>query len=547
MRLTAALSTCLSAALLTGGLLVTSGGAAVADTSHALGLSSYDDMVVDQAHGTVFVSGGSLKTANLSGVVTGTVSGISSARQLALTPDGSQLVVANGDGLTVVDAATATVVRTIATGAGSCPDAVAPASGLMFFSYGDCDSGPSQGLGAVDLSTDTVTKNLTTGTRLTTNDRVELASVPAAPGMLAAKLGDDLTILDTSNTTTPATTVRATTSATDENFQDLALTPDGTQVVTASGGTYRHQVFSTTDLSHIGDYTTTAYPNAVAIRASDGFVAAGIDGPYDPDVWFFNHGTGTATRKVDFGETNSTVTPNYLEAGGLAFGAKNLYAVTSDIYGDHLTLRVLYTGPAPSMSITTDKASYAYGTTATVTARLVTHTTSRTVSIYATGAGMAKRLVTTGTVDSTGKLVAKVAMTRNTTFEADFDGDDSYGSGAVTHAVKVAGRTTLSTSLKPRSGSYHVFRTGTHPVVNGRVAVNNANGCVRIVGQRLTGKTWRTFDSIACLRLSSASTFAVGLKGSYPSGTKVRVSATFKGGSANTAAPTANYYLLSRR
>src|SRR5690242_4837907 len=100
MRLTAATS----AALLTAGLLVSSGGAAVADSSHTLGLASdYADMVVDQAHGRVFVSGGSVVTANLSGVVTGTVAGISSARQMALTADGSQLVVANGDGLTVVD------------------------------------------------------------------------------------------------------------------------------------------------------------------------------------------------------------------------------------------------------------------------------------------------------------------------------------------------------------------------------------------------------------------------------------------------------------
>jgi hypothetical protein len=435
-------------------------------------------------------------------------------------------------------------VRTIPTGASSCPEAVAPASGLMFFTYGDCTGSSSRGLGAVDLSNDTVTKNLTTG--LYVSD-AQLVSVPSAPNMLALRSGYDIAVLDTTGGATPTSTRRATYHG-NGDFTDIALTPNGSQLVTASGGVYHHQVFSTADLSHVGDYATDAYPNAVAIRA-DGLVAAGIDGSYDPDVWFFNPGNGTATRKVDFGEANgSTTSPVWLEADGLAFGAKNVYAVTSDVYGDHLTLRVIYTGPAASMALTTNAASYGYGGTATVTARLLSHTTGRTVSIYATGVGVAKRLVKTGTVDSAGNLTVKVTgLTRNTTFSATFDGDDDFSAGSASRAVKVAGRTTLSSASAARKGSYHLFKAGTKPVVNGLVSSTNANGCVRVVGQRLVGKAWRTFDSIACLRLSATSRFAVRLLGTYPAGAKVRVLATFTGGSANGAAPMAAYYLMSRR
>jgi hypothetical protein len=544
MRRTTALSAALSAALLTAGVLVP-GGAAHADTWHALGLSSYDDMVVDQAHGRVFVSGGALVTANLSGAVTGTVSGISSARQMALTPDGSALVVANGDGLTVVNAATATVQRTIPTGPNSCPDAVAPASGLMFFTYGDCTGG-TRGLGAVDLATDTITRGLDAGT--TFWDGAQLVAVPAAPAMLAARLGDELTILDTTGGATPTSTVRATSSAADSNFQDLALTPDGSKVVTASGGTYHHQVFSTTDLSHVGDYSTDAYPNSVAVRASDGYVAAGIDGSYDPDVWFFQQGASAPGKKVDWGVVGNPGDSRQLMQGGLAFGAKNAYAVTGDVYGDVLTLRTIYTGPAASMSVSTNASSYAYNGTATVTARLLSHTTSRTVSIWAAGAGSSKRLVRTGTVDSAGNLTVKVTgLTRNTTFSATFDGDDNFSAGSASRAVKVAGRTTMTSTSTARKGSYHLFKAGSKPVITGTVSSPNPNGCVRVAGQRLVGKVWRTFDSISCLRLSSASKFAVRLLGSYPPGTRVRVRATFTGGSVNGAAPLAQYYLMSRR
>lgn len=532
-----------SVTALTAGLLVASGSVASADSAQPLGLSSYRDIVVDQAHGRVYVSGGSVVTANLAGTITGSVPGVTSARQMALTADGSQLVVANGDGLTVIDAVTATVVRTIATGANSCPDAVAPAAGLMFFTYGGC-AGGTPGLGAVNLTNDGLTTGLTTGGGSLSD--AKLVSVAAAPGMLAAKFGDTLTILDATGGVTPATSVRATSQAANSNFEDLALTPNGAQVITASGGTYHHQVFSTTNLAHVGDYPTAAYPNGVAVRA-DGLVAAGINGVYNEDVWFFPSGASTTIRKVGFGDAGGAGVSSWLEPQGLAFGAKLAYAVTSDVYGDYLTLRTVTAGPPASVSITTDLSRYRYGGTATVTARLLSPTTVRTVSVYATGVGTARRLIRTGTVDSGGRLVVKVSgLTRNTTFQVVFGGDGDFAPGTASRAVAVSAKLTMSSASRRKSGIYHLFRPGTRPLVNGLVSAPNPGRCVRAVGQRFNGRRWVTFDSISCLRLTPGSRFGVQLRGRYTRGMKVRVSATFTGGSVNAASPKVWYYVAFR-
>jgi len=48
------------------------------------------------------------------------------------------------------------------------------------------------------------------------------------------------------------------------NLQDLAVSPDGKQVVVASGAPYYHPVYKTSDLKPDGKYASDAYPNAAA-------------------------------------------------------------------------------------------------------------------------------------------------------------------------------------------------------------------------------------------------------------------------------------------
>ena len=96
-------------------------------------------------------------------------------------------------------------------------------------------------------------------------------------------------------------------TSTASNLHDLAITPDGNDVVVASGAPYVHQILQVSNLAQVGQYTTGAYPTAVSI-ASDGTVAAGSDGV---GVSLFAPGGSSPLASYTFG---SSVIP----AGGVA-------------------------------------------------------------------------------------------------------------------------------------------------------------------------------------------------------------------------------------
>src|ERR1019366_8930406 len=58
------------------------------------------------------------------------------------------------------------------------------------------------------------------------------------------------------------------------NLRSMQITPDGKDVVLASGAPYYQEVYRVSDLSADGTYPTTNYPTSVSI-AGDGTVAAG--------------------------------------------------------------------------------------------------------------------------------------------------------------------------------------------------------------------------------------------------------------------------------
>ncbi|WP_329365888.1 hypothetical protein [Streptomyces sp. NBC_01483] len=125
------------------------------------------------------------------------------------------------------------------------------------------------------------------------------------------------------------------------NLTDLAVTPDGKDVVTASGAPYKQEVFKLSDLSEDGSYATNPYPNAVDI-APNGAVAAGTFSWYDPHVHIFEPGVSEPVRQYDFPNTGGSSGSDTLAASGLAWApdASKLFAVSyndSNVY----SLRVL--------------------------------------------------------------------------------------------------------------------------------------------------------------------------------------------------------------
>lgn len=124
-------------------------------------------------------------------------------------------------------------------------------------------------------------------------------------------------------------------------MEDMAITPDGSQVVTASGWPYYHQVFTIADLSAAGQYNTSSYPNAVAISAN-GIVFAGVTVHYGPAVYVFIPGNATAVRSLslpadqpdqadDLGTAGLAVTPD----------GRYLFAVTLGVYGSTPVLNIV--------------------------------------------------------------------------------------------------------------------------------------------------------------------------------------------------------------
>ena len=142
------------ALVLLSGLLVAAGlsavpSSAVADGTRDVGLTGFADIVVDAAHGHVFVSQGNdrVVVTDEDGDVVQVLDQLYGAAGMTL--DGGTLWVAleKGDGIAALD--TATLERTVyPTGPEACPDQVAVTAGIVWFT-GGCGTDGQQ-LGELD-------------------------------------------------------------------------------------------------------------------------------------------------------------------------------------------------------------------------------------------------------------------------------------------------------------------------------------------------------------------------------------------------------------
>ncbi|MFG3496732.1 YncE family protein [Streptomyces sp. NPDC047886] len=369
----AALSVALSAGLL-GTAAATE---AAADSSTQLPIAGHADIVVDGVHDRVFISdpdSGSVVVTDYDGTVIERITSQQGAFGLALSEDSTTLYVAlrDADAISAVDTATLRETARYATGTDTEPQYPAVAGGRVWFGYG----GPTRGdIGSLDLTGPQPAVGLGhVGRKWYTAPM--LATSPGAPGMLVAgetsSNPPQLAVYDVSAGGTRET---ASLTASGGSVDDLAVTPDGTEVVVASGAPYHHQVYRTSDLSVSGRYTTNAYPNAVAITPDGSTVAAGINGAYDPDVYLFRAGADTVIRTYDFPSTSINTTT--LRPAGLAWADDNsrLFAVTKTYESPTLTLRVLNDPARAVTTVTLDAPPTApLGKKLTITGTLASET-----------------------------------------------------------------------------------------------------------------------------------------------------------------------------
>ncbi len=490
-----------------GGAVVTAPAASAADPVIALPMTTFADIAVDSAHGHVFLTGGGsagLVVRDLNGGAVTVVGDQPGASGLALSADGSVLYVAlgQGDAISAIDTTTLAETARYATGTSTCPTSLAATGTAVWFGYG-CPSPASGGIGVgvLDLSGETPAVTLAKATGFSSYPSVALAGTH----LLAGETGVSQWELR-SYPVDGATLGTVVTRRLDGYLDDLAATPDGADVVVASGFPYYHPRYRVADLADDGTYgTNNPYPIAAATTA--GFVAAGLQASYDPDVNIYTDG-GTLFRSYDFGSYE------LLQAGGLAFGADGtVYAVSTNYYDTAVHLRVLHdaTKYATSMTLTkpaTAKINTAFSLTGSLTA-------SNGSAIPAGGVVHVSRSSTYGTATrpdvttnaSGGFTITDTVAKRGTyTYTVTYAGDATHASAAKTIAVYATGLVP-SLTIATNAASYHYRQTAT---VTAHLGGTHTNRTVQLkvtpYGAAITGLKTGTVNSSGYLTASYAVT-----------------------------------------
>ena len=507
---------------------------ASADGITSLPLEGFADILVDQAHGHVFITGGTgssdIVVTDLDGVVQTSIPNAHGAAMMMLSQDASKVYVGlmQADGVGVIDTATLTMTK-ISTGAGTCPFDVAETAGRIWYSYG-CGGGDGA-VGYIDPGDNSVHP----GIRTDFYNAVKIESSPNLPGELVmARVGTSpgqIYVATVTEDEGGAVTL-PTRDQVEVDARDFAITPDGSRIVTTEMAPYVHPVYLTADLSADGSYNTEAYPNAVAIRA-DGMVAAGTSSWYDPDIWVYGGGSRTLSRSYDFNSTEQV-----LAEGGLAFGETRLYAVEQTGYYSDATyrLRVITPRGRSAVTIKSGATTYSYGASAKVTVHLTSGSPNRQVSVYARPYGGTEKLLRTATVDGSGNLTVSTTVARRTTFRVAYAGDADFDPAGASTAVAVRAKVTPTMkNYIGRSGSSYVYKVSRNARIVGAVAPNHAGDCLYFRAQFYVNRAWRYPSATSCVRMSSTSRGIAVLSGKGLAGIRVRLRAEWRGDTENAA------------
>lgn len=477
-----------------------------------LPLTGFSHMVVDGAYHHVFITGASsdsvIVVRNEDGTSAGTITGESGAGGMVL--DGSTLYVARcGWGtIDIINTATLTKIGSFSAAVGGTCD-LAEAGGRLWYS----DSTDNQFGHLVSVSLDSSHTVVDTGLSLY---EMVFASSPANPNWLViGEAHQSPTVGYVEDVTDPAHPVQLAYKfdlGGGGNLQDLAISPDGEQLLTASGAPYQINAFSLPTLGSAGVYPTTNYPNAAAFSPDGLEIAGGSDAVYGKDVWLFDSGNSTPTATWDFGGTNDELYPR-----GLAFSSdsKHLFAVSRGQNGTSVVLHVLSTSQLPtgSVSIHASAATATYGHAVTVTAHLGTAGPNRTLSIYRRpAAGGTWTLVKTGAVNASGNLAVSVKPTADTVYHAVWAGN-------VSHAETTSGTSRVNVRVvmhAPAQGGYAT--SGGYRLYHYASSCAGAahTGCPTFLTYAAPLHANRTFTIVVQVHTSSGWTTAV--RGSHTSG-----------------------------
>ncbi|WP_328720506.1 WD40 repeat domain-containing protein [Streptomyces sp. NBC_00247] len=437
-------------------LSVVTAGSAAADTAKVLSLKSAGDVVVDGVHQRVYISdptAGKIVVTDYAGTAVATLAGLTGVDGLALSEDSGHIyaAVAGADRIVSVETSTYTVSASYDLGGADRPRDLAPAGGKLWFSYG---AAPDGAIGSLDLSGPEPVVTLDQDGNASFYTAPVLASDPDSGVLVAGEESTSAGILAVYDVSGGTAVLGANKSVEGSFFDQLAVSPDGTQVVTASGYPYAHPAYSTTDLSEVGRYPSGDYGSGVAI-APDGTVAAGTSSWYGPDVHVYRQGATTPVREYDFPNTGASSGGDTLADGALTWApdGSRLFAVS--VNSDNVyTLRVL-TDPNRSLPTLTVNAP------ATATRGKALTVTGKITASVAIPVGTKLTVTRTDLEYPKGKVLPAVVTKAGGAFSF---ADTTSAGGNVTYKVAYAGDATHS----PASGSdvVAVSRTAVTLTVN---------------------------------------------------------------------------------
>ena len=255
--------------------------------------------------------------------------------------------------------------------------------------------------------------------------------------------------------------------------------------------------------------------------------------------------TGSTTTKTLTGTTGTDgafkITDVPPSSGTFTYTAN--YAGSTTIAPATSTPRVTVTvaKATPSLALATSASTVAYGARFTITVTLGKTDTNHGVSIYETPAGGAKKLITSGTVNSKGQYAVATTLGQSASYTAAFTGDAQYAAattGAKTVNVDAKVSEAISgyyTSQISGTIEYRLYRYTGKVKDSATVAPNKHGECVKFEVQRYSDGAWKAYTTTGCADLNSSSAAATTLTlTKYPTASKYRVRADYDRSSTDT-------------
>ena len=276
---------------------IANAAAGSAITTVDLSLTNFSSLVADSAHQHLFISGGSgsdgVLVTDFAGHPVTNLTGLAGASALALSADGGILYAAitGTDEIAAVNTATLQEVALYFTD-GQDPASLAVVGDDVWFSYVGTYAYQA-GLGVLEpaaLTVDLTGESAFYGAPV-------LAASPAAPGILVAgNEGSEPSVVESFDVSSGSPVSIA---ESDPWFQadgcefvdQMAITANGTDVVTACGAPYHGSALNLDTMAEDATYDTGPYDESVAV-ASTGRIALGVDAT-SSSVYVFNP-TGSA-------------------------------------------------------------------------------------------------------------------------------------------------------------------------------------------------------------------------------------------------------------